>query len=81
MISQLVNKRTGILAVAISHIAHLRNKYEHVFSLLVCHVLIALIFLQNKYKIMLFLPPKEQNFRALGAPSPSCLRRLAPRPP
>ena len=35
MIYQLVNTRTEILAIATSHIAHLRNNFSYVFARLI----------------------------------------------
>ena len=57
MVYQLVNKRTEILAVATSHIAHLCKKYNHVFALLICMPRFNSVnFHQNWSKIKLVLP-------------------------
>ena len=63
MIYQLVNRRTEILAIAISHIAHLRNPYNHVSALLISMPHFNNTnFYQNKPKTKLFLHPKYYVF-------------------
>ena len=64
---QLVNRRTKILPLATSHIAHLRNQFNHVFALLISLPSFTSInFYQNSPKINIFLQ-NIQNFRASGA--------------
>ena len=71
MIYQLVIKRTKILAIATSHIAHIRNYYNHAFALLMSVPRFNSInFYQNKPKIKLCLPKKLKIFRAIGALPP-----------
>ena len=68
MIYQLVNKRTKILAIATTNVAHFCNLYYHVFTLLICMPRFNSIkFYQNRPKIKLVFVKNRQNFRALGA--------------
>ena len=68
IIYQHLNKRTKILPLVTSQIAHLCKK--------------ALFFYQNSSKIKLFLQ-KNAKFSSAGgsAPRPPCLRRLGALPP
>ena len=71
MIYQLVNKRTEILAIATTHIAHFCHYYYHVFTLLICVPRFNSIkFYQNRPKIKLVFVKNRQIFLALGAPPP-----------
>ena len=74
MIYQLVSKRTKILPVAISQIAHLCNQFNHVCIAILFHVLKAIFFF---IKISSYFCKKMQNFRALkNAKSPKQLTLL-----
>ena len=67
MIYQLANKKTKILAIATTHIAHFCNWYYHVFTLLICMPrLNSIKFHQNRPKIKLVFVKNRQNFRTLG---------------
>ena len=72
IIYQHLNKRTNILPLAISKIAHLCHQFN-----LVCHVLKTLFFNPNSPKMRLFLKKNSKFSRAGGsAPISPCLRRL-----
>ena len=67
MIYQLVNKKTKILAIAISQIAHSCNQYNHVFALLISMPCFNSInFDQNTPKIKSFFPKNYKIFERLG---------------
>ena len=62
-IYQLVNKRSEILAIAISHMAHICNLYNHVFALLISMPRFNSInFYQNGPKIKIFFLKKYKIF-------------------
>ena len=69
MIYRLIKKRTEILLLAISHIAHLCNQFNCLFALLIPMPRFKSInFYQNRPEIKLFLQKKKlQKFRAFGA--------------
>ena len=69
MNSQLVNKRTEILAVATSNKTHLCNYYNDVFAMLISMPRFKCInFYENSPKIMLFFPKKYKKFERLAPP-------------
>ena len=61
MIYLHLNKRTKILPLANSHIAHLCNKFNMFALQFLCHILKALFFYQNSPKIMLFLQKNAKH--------------------
>ena len=66
MIYQHVNKRTGMLSLATSHIAHYATCWIMLHCQILCHVSKALCFIKIALKLRYFCK-KMQNFRALGA--------------
>ena len=97
IIYQHLNKRTNILPLATSQIAHLCHQFNHVCTAnlqFLSHVLKALFFNQNSPKMKLFLQKNAKLFSA-GAPPPDprasggyglcpqtpSLRRLRASPP
>ena len=67
MIYQLVNKRTEILAIATSHIAHLSNKHNHVFVLLISMPRFNSIKVyQNRREIELFCQKNTKSYNSEG---------------
>ena len=64
---QLVNKRTEILAITTSHIAHLCKLYSHVFALLISMPLsVKLNFIKIGLKLSYFCQKKYNIFERWG---------------
>ena len=72
MIYQLVNKRTEILAIATSHIAHVCNQYNHGFTLQISMPRInSIIFIKIGLKLIYFCQKKTKLLSQGGsAPNP-----------
>ena len=83
IIYQHLNKRTNILPLATSQIAHLCHQFNYVLHCqFLSHVLKALFFNQNSPKIKLFLLKNAKFSSARGSnPRSPCLRRLEALPP
>ena len=80
IIYQHLNKRTKILPLATSQIAHLCNQVNHVCTANFCHVLRALLH-QNSPEIRLFLQKNAKFLSAGGsAPVPPLAGALPPDP-
>ena len=81
IIYQHLNKRTNILPLATSQIAHLCHQFN-LHCQFLSHVLKALFFNQNSPKIKLFLQ-KNAKFSSAGGSARTlpCLRRLGDLPP
>ena len=72
MIYQLVKKKTEILEIATTHIAHFCNQHNYVFNLLISMPRFNSInkFYQNRPKLKLVFVKNRQNFQSLGTPPP-----------
>ena len=78
MIYQHLNKRTKILPLTTSQIAHLCNQFNHVSTANFYASFQKCYFF--KVRKLSYFCKKMQNFRAFGAP-PQCLQRLGASPP
>ena len=69
MIYQLANKRTAMLSLATSHIAHLCNELNHVALPILLPRFNSITFYQNNPEIKLFLQ-KNAKFSSAGGSAP-----------